>query len=372
MSIYTSPVSQITTNDLAQLLEQKAVENLRLEFKSKEPNNEETLKKLSSFANSYGGFLVVGVSADSGSGQIGGISGVDEIPGYKQKIVDWCFQGVTPPIQVDVSVPIPTPDSPSKYCYVIRVEESLEAPHFLHGRKGIWVRINEFSGKALTKPVTALAEAGELQQLFHRRSEIVTRREKLLTRARRRFELFLESLKQDLSRPAFELSVIPRFPSRPYIEESDLASMVTNNVIKQYRQIEFPNRSATKLSQHESILLCMPHPSVPSLLECNVWGMAHYGCVPMREFPGPRDNYTGTHIGEWAGLILVFLEHASKTLNSLGILGDVLVLTRVTPICISRLGLSPAIFMKCEGPGRSHLTCWTRNSNSRLRPLQKS
>jgi predicted HTH transcriptional regulator len=71
MSIYTTPLSQLGTNDLQDLLNDGAVENVRLEFKLVAPNKDETLKKLSSFANTFGGFMVVGASARSTDGRIG-------------------------------------------------------------------------------------------------------------------------------------------------------------------------------------------------------------------------------------------------------------------------------------------------------------
>src|SRR5580765_3829893 len=65
MSIFAKPVSQLEPNDLQQLVLGNAVENIRLEFKSRVPDKDETLKKISSFANSFGGFLVIGAAANS-------------------------------------------------------------------------------------------------------------------------------------------------------------------------------------------------------------------------------------------------------------------------------------------------------------------
>src|SRR5580700_9919583 len=109
MSIYTKPLSQVVTADLQELLTDKAVENVRLEFKSEVPKKDDTLKKLSSFANMFGGFMVIGAKAKSEDGRIEELPGVDEESGYKQKVVDWCFNGASPPLMVEVSDPIPAP-----------------------------------------------------------------------------------------------------------------------------------------------------------------------------------------------------------------------------------------------------------------------
>jgi len=41
---------------------------VRLEFKSEVPTKDEVLKKLSSFANTFGGYLVIGAKANGADG----------------------------------------------------------------------------------------------------------------------------------------------------------------------------------------------------------------------------------------------------------------------------------------------------------------
>lgn len=69
MSIFTKPLSQLGIADLQELLKGGAVENARLEFKSEVPNKDDTLKKLSSFGNTFGGFMVIGAKASSTNGR---------------------------------------------------------------------------------------------------------------------------------------------------------------------------------------------------------------------------------------------------------------------------------------------------------------
>lgn len=145
MSIYDKPVSQIHSPDLQELLDEEAVENIRLEFKREVPAKDEALKKLSSFANTYGGYLIVGAAADSASGRLLSLPGVDKAKGFKQQIVQWCYDSISPPIQPYVSGPIKAPGDSTKDCYVVFVEESDEAPHFINSRKGCYFRTDEFS-----------------------------------------------------------------------------------------------------------------------------------------------------------------------------------------------------------------------------------
>ena len=77
MSIFGKPVSLINPTDLQDLLQERAVENVRLEFKSEVPNKDETLKKLSSFANTFGGYLIIGARASGKDGRVESLPGVD-------------------------------------------------------------------------------------------------------------------------------------------------------------------------------------------------------------------------------------------------------------------------------------------------------
>ena len=53
MSIFGKPLSQLTTADLQELLQDKATENARLEFKREVPGRDETLKEWARTVWSY-------------------------------------------------------------------------------------------------------------------------------------------------------------------------------------------------------------------------------------------------------------------------------------------------------------------------------
>ena len=176
MSIFTKPLSQLAFTDLQELLQDAAVENVRLEFKAKVPNKDDTLKKLSSFANSFGGLMVIG--ATEKDGRIEGLPGVDQVADYRQKVVQWCFDAVSPPLVVEVSdaISVPaaagdsmtSPVADKRVCYVVATAESDVAPHFLNGRKGVWVRSDEFSQRYEPQ----LADERESSHLLNRRQLI--------------------------------------------------------------------------------------------------------------------------------------------------------------------------------------------------------
>jgi hypothetical protein len=278
MSIFTKPLTQVTFADLKELLQDAAVENVRLEFKSKVPNKDETLKKLSSFANSFGGLLVVGATEKDGT--IQDLPGVDEEAGYKQKVVQWCFDAVNPPLVVEVSdaIPVSAPAvSATKVCYVVSTVESDLAPHFLNSRKGVWVRSDEFSYEP------QLADEKEIRHLLNRRQLIQERRDELVRRSQCRLTTFLSRQpKEDGSHHSaarLELSVGPRFPTRPVCEQTKLAQLLQNCRIN-WRQTTFPQSNSNFVSQHESFLTPCDARYRGVFVEANIWGMLFYGSEP--------------------------------------------------------------------------------------------
>jgi Putative DNA-binding domain len=323
MSIYSTPVSQLEFSDLAELLQEQAVENTRLEFKREVPDKDETLKKLSSFANTFGGFVVVGAAAQSKGGRIEDLRGVDEVPGYKQKIVDWCFKECSPPITVDVSGPIPTPGNNGKVCYVISVEESEVTPHFLNGRKGIWIRTNEFSGKY----DAALADEGEVRHLLHRRQLTLERRRSIVERARKRFGTYLSTTPTNLgtttpSGALLELCLVPHFPSRQICKQEELSKFVRRVHYPTYRGVGFPRLEMGLMTQHESTIVRQPLTDL-SLFETNIWGMAFY--VTTLDEKEYTKHVSGIHAYSFVGHLLLFLRHANDLFGLTGLAGPILV-----------------------------------------------
>ncbi len=323
MSIYATPISQLRTSDLAELLQEQAVENTRLEFKREVPEKDETLKKLSSFANTFGGLVVIGAAAQSRDGRIESLSGVDEVPGYKQKIVDWCFKECSPPITVDVSGPIPTPGNNGKVCYLISVEESEVAPHFLNGRNGVWIRTNEFSGRY----DAALADEDELRHLLHRRQLILERRRSIIERARKRFGTYLSITPTDLgtttrSGALLELCLVPRFPARQICNQEELSKLVRQVHYPAYRGVGFPRLQMGVMTQQESAIIRQPLTDV-SLFEANTWGMLFY--VTKLDEKEYADQLSGIHAYSFVGHLLLFLQHANDIFGLTGLTGPILV-----------------------------------------------
>lgn len=320
--IFAKPVTEISTADLQELLTDNAVENLRLEFKREIPPKAETLKKLSAFANTIGGLVVVG--ADAGNdGRIAALPGVEPTSGYKQTVVQYCFDGMSPPLDVEVSDAIPTPTAPGKVCYIIGVRESDLGPHFLNGRKGVYVRSNEFSSRFDAQ----LATENELRHLLQRRQLVRERRTELIRRSRERFDTFTVQKYGDLGKRKdgmgawFDLSIGPRFPALVVCDHARLMSVIPAVRIS-WRQVDFPRSTGGGfISQHESIISLRPGSSF-SILEANTWGMLYYATeIEQQAQERSVQELGGIHSYQFVGQLLVFLEHAGRVLRGLGYVG---------------------------------------------------
>ncbi|MGH9525217.1 MAG: AlbA family DNA-binding domain-containing protein, partial [Terriglobales bacterium] len=313
MSFFTKSVNEVNGSDLSALVDDGAVENVMLEFKRGEPSKDEMLKKLSSFANTFGGRLVVGAEGDA-SGRLVSLPGVPPVAGYKQKIVAWCVEGAAPPVVVEVSEPIPAPGAAAgAVCYVIYVPESDLAPHFLNGRKGLWVRTNEFSARFEER----YADERDVRGLLERRRAVRSRRAALLSRARARFNRYRSDVAHARDgAAALCLSAVPRFPHRPLVAEGDLVPRLRRGEsFTKWRGRDFPGWETNKvLTQHESLLWmgCVGG-DAGSLLEVNVWGLVSLG-VLLPTFSGGN----GIHPGEFAALLLLFSRHLQSVLDALG------------------------------------------------------
>ena len=317
MSIFSTPISSLGTADLEELLGDNAAENIRLEFKREPPTKDEMLKKLSSFANTFGGYVVIGAEARN-DGRITGLRGVEVQNRYKQTIVQWCTGGAMPPLTVEISDPILVPAGNGRVCYVVGISESEFAPHFLNGRKGVYVRTDEFSSRF--EPL--LATESELRYLLDRRRLIRERRTAFLERAHQRFQIFCKQ-RDSADNPQggkplpafFTLTLVPRYPTKPVAEHAALLSLLERTSVP-WRMVGFP-RNRRMISQHESALVLQAG-GPRSLVEANIWGMLSYATGIAEE----RNDFQGIHTSQFIGYVLVFLGHAAQIVRALSLTGS--------------------------------------------------
>jgi hypothetical protein len=187
-------------------------EGLRVEYKSTfDANVRAQLPKIvSSFANSQGGVLVVGVRTVNGVPEQP-IEGFvppprEELPLTVESI---CLQNIHPPALPRTEV-VPS-DVPNRVFLVIEVDESAEAPHAIENSKKVYVR----TGNA-ANPYD-LAEVDLIIDLVGRRREPLEKRDRMLSLAEQRS---YQAVPRGF--PYVQVSVCPQFP-RTALSSSDEA-----------------------------------------------------------------------------------------------------------------------------------------------------
>jgi hypothetical protein len=146
----------------------------RFESSTFDANVKDKLPKvISSFANSHGGVLVVGVNAVNGVPKepFNGIA-PERKEEYQLTVENICLQGINPPVFPRTQVV--QSDVPEHIFLVIEVDESGEAPHAIENSKKVCVR----TGNAVNP--YDLAEVDLIIDLLKRREEPLARRERLL------------------------------------------------------------------------------------------------------------------------------------------------------------------------------------------------
>src|ERR1700752_4608375 len=144
--MFTKHVSELTYDDITDLVNvQKEREGYHLDFKGELGNLDKAKKELSkditSFANTNGGFLIIGVDKDYN------IIGVDKTIQNKTND-EWINQiigsNVEPQVFYFDPKVIPIPDS-DKVIVVIHTPESNRKPHIVTEKNNYYIRVNDSS-----------------------------------------------------------------------------------------------------------------------------------------------------------------------------------------------------------------------------------
>jgi hypothetical protein len=205
-------------------------EGLRVEYKRNlDANVREKLPKvISSFANSHGGVLVVGVDTLDGVPQAP-FEGFE--PPAREEFVltveNICLQNIYPPVIPRTTVVVS--DVLNRVFLVIEVEESGEAPHAIENSRKVYVR----TGNA-ANPYDS-ADVDLIIDLVRRRKEPLELRDRLTESAEGRAGQVVGS--QEIYS---QVTICPRFPRSALCSSEEVYDFVQNT---RYRGGDFINRN---------------------------------------------------------------------------------------------------------------------------------
>jgi hypothetical protein len=193
-------------------------EGLRVEYKRDfDANVRNKLPKVvSSFANSHGGVLIVGVNTVNGIAEAP-FKGF-ELPARDELVLtveNICLQNINPPVFPRTTV-VPS-DVVNRVFLIIEVEESGEAPHAIENSRKVYVR----TGNA-ANPYD-LADVDLIIDLVKRRKEPLELSDRLEKSAERRAERWVKSPQSYV-----QVTVCPRFPRSAMYSSDENYEFVQN------------------------------------------------------------------------------------------------------------------------------------------------
>ncbi len=174
--LFSKRISQLTFEDVEAFCE-RFHENTRVEYKSTFDDNVKNKlpRVMSSFANSYGGILIIGVCASAGVAQqpVEGTAFLEREPGLTVQNI--CRDGIFPDVPLDTSF-VPSRVQ-GKAFLVVQVSESPKAPHAIENSTQVYVRTEGGTKK------TSLADIARIERMLLRRADVSRRWEEFLTQS---------------------------------------------------------------------------------------------------------------------------------------------------------------------------------------------
>lgn len=208
--MFTKPLSQVEYSDIEAFCGTFG-EGIRVEYKSE--MIKEIPKTISAFANTLGGIIVIGAETDKVQNKVTAINGIDNKAGIEEGIINSSLQGIYPSVIPEVKI-FEIPGKAGKILVVVKVHESIEAPHAIQNSTRVYIRTRS------TSQPYELAEIDRIEYMLKRRDKLERLKDELIQNARASLERFLPALRPVL--PLLYVSVSPVFPYQPLISLDEL------------------------------------------------------------------------------------------------------------------------------------------------------
>jgi len=229
VNLFIKPIDKIEFNDVVNFCIQGIKENIYLDYKKDFPKKLE--KTISSFANTFGGMIIIGIDEDNNSKPKPPFEGIDFEPKLEDKITNIIIDNINPPIFPEIQI---VPEINNKTFVIIIVEQSEETPHRIDNDKNAYIRTGNISN-----PID-LATGKQLKWLENRRKKSIEFREYLKKRSEYRKDNLNEHTFERFNKIEFSLSFCPLYPNRQLIEKEKIGKKFQNVLIEKTSKEQFP------------------------------------------------------------------------------------------------------------------------------------
>ncbi|MFZ0198111.1 MAG: ATP-binding protein [Candidatus Sulfotelmatobacter sp.] len=215
--LLSKSISDLTHDDIERFC-QRFREGLRVEYKSSFDANvkKKLARVVSSFANSYGGILIIGVNAINGVPQepFDGVEFEDREP--RLTVENICREGIFPEVSLHQNL-LPSRVSGKEFL-VIQIGESSRAPHAIENSSQVYVRTGDSANP------TSLANIALVERLLRRRHEVLGRWGAFYEESSVLAEKL--GLKDDM--PMLELRIGPLYPTDVLVPREGIFGFLRN------------------------------------------------------------------------------------------------------------------------------------------------
>jgi len=140
-SIFGKPLNEVTMQDVKMFCDKQVREGINLDYK-RDLTSKSLLKTMAAFANTRGGFIIVGVDDEDDKPKLP-VEGMEWKESLPLTVTSMIVDNMYPYLSVDVHVCEP---ENGKTFVLIYVPESHEAPHWLFNRSQLYVRHADRAG----------------------------------------------------------------------------------------------------------------------------------------------------------------------------------------------------------------------------------
>jgi schlafen family protein len=248
--MFAIPIDAVTFEDVNNFCQTLTREGLVLDYKLDFPKRLE--KTIASFANTYGGHILIGVDETATGEPVLPIVGVPLQTGLRERVVAIALDAINPPVNPEVRVcefASPGATINDRAVIVVRVHESHEGAHAVDGGTSVYLRVDNISDQSTRK-----ASIEEIGWLIDKRQKSIAFKEQLIRTAESRskhYEVTWRSARQlstDEPKGTFELWTVPKFPRTEILSPRQLLKISRSDWKQRIGNIEFPYGSASPIA----------------------------------------------------------------------------------------------------------------------------
>lgn len=237
--MFSKPLDKVELSDIEAFC-REFPEGVRVEYKSETPTGNKIPKILSSFANTHGGILIIGVETNERNEGRVPLKGIPTESGIEERIVQSAYDGIYPPIIPEVKI---AQAETGNAVVIVRVGESAEAPHAINNSTKVYVRVGSTAQPHFK---IQLANVDRIDFMLRKRERSQEVSDRIVKASEKRV---IERWKEpyiDLKKtypgscPNITLISRPVFPYRPIIAVSEIYSYLRENQNSpKYQRFEF-------------------------------------------------------------------------------------------------------------------------------------